>query len=185
MLLNYSVVEDSWESLVLRGDQTSQSKWNKSWIFIGRTDAEAEAPILWAPDAKYWLIGKDWERSKAGGEGDDRRWDGWMASPTQLLNSLSKFWELVVDRETWSAAVHWVAKIWHDWVTELKWTEPSYLKFRGRLEEDVLLLLLSCFSCVRLCATPWTAAYQASPSTGFSRQEHWSGLPFPSPKKMY
>ena len=45
----------------------------------------------------------------------------------------------------------------------------------------LLLLLLSRFSCVRLCATPWTAAYQASPSLGFSRQEHWSGLPFPSP----
>ena len=47
----------------------------------------------------------------------------------------------------------------------------------------VLLLLLSRFSRVRLCATPWTAAYQASPSMGFSRQEHWSGLPFPSPMR--
>ena len=45
----------------------------------------------------------------------------------------------------------------------------------------LLLLLLSRFSPVQLCATPWTAAYQASPSMGFSRQEHWSGLPFPSP----
>ena len=45
----------------------------------------------------------------------------------------------------------------------------------------LLLLLLSRFSRVRLCATPWTAAYQAFPSLGFSRQEHWSGLPFPSP----
>ena len=45
----------------------------------------------------------------------------------------------------------------------------------------LLLLLLSRFSRVRLCETPWTAAYQASPSMGFSRQEHWSGLPFPSP----
>ena len=44
-----------------------------------------------------------------------------------------------------------------------------------------MLLLLSCFSRVRLRETPWTAAYQASPSLGFSRQEHWSGLPFPSP----
>ena len=44
----------------------------------------------------------------------------------------------------------------------------------------LLLLLLSHFS-VQLCATPWTAAYQASLSMGFSRQEHWSGLPFPSP----
>ena len=45
----------------------------------------------------------------------------------------------------------------------------------------LLLLLLSRFSRVRLCVTPWTAAYQASPSMGFSRQEHCSGLPFPSP----
>ena len=44
-----------------------------------------------------------------------------------------------------------------------------------------LLLLLSRLSCVQLCVTPWTVAYQASPSMGFSRQEHWSGLPFPSP----
>ena len=45
----------------------------------------------------------------------------------------------------------------------------------------LLLLLLSRFSRVRLCVTPRTAAHQASPSIGFSRQEHWSGLPFPSP----
>ena len=45
----------------------------------------------------------------------------------------------------------------------------------------LLLLLLSCFSCVRLCAIPQTAAHQAPPTLGFSRQEHWSGLPFPSP----
>ena len=51
--------------------------------------------------------------------------------------------------------------------------------FRKRLL--LLLLLLSCFSHVRLCATPETAAHQAPPSLGFSRQEHWSGLPFPAP----
>ena len=45
----------------------------------------------------------------------------------------------------------------------------------------LLLLLLSCFSCVRLCATPWMAAHQAPPSLGFSRQEHWIGVPLPSP----
>ena len=48
-------------------------------------------------------------------------------------------------------------------------------------EGELLLLLLSRFSRVRLCATPETAAHQAPPSLGFSRQEHWSGLPFPSP----
>ena len=51
----------------------------------------------------------------------------------------------------------------------------------GRKVMTNLLLLLSRFSCVRLCATPQTAAHQAPPSLGFSRQEHWSGLPFPSP----
>ena len=64
--------------------QPVHPKGNQFWIFIGRTDAEAETPILWPPDVKNWLIGKDWcwERLKAGGEGDDRGWDGWMASPT-------------------------------------------------------------------------------------------------------
>ena len=59
-------------------------KGNQSWIFIGNTDAESETPILWPHDAKNWLIGKDpdgWETLKAGGEGDDRGWDGWVASP--------------------------------------------------------------------------------------------------------
>ena len=65
--------------------QPVNHKGNECWIFIGRTDAEAEVPILWPPDAKSQLIRKRpwcWERLKAGGEGDDREWDGWMASPT-------------------------------------------------------------------------------------------------------
>ena len=53
--------------------------------------------------------------------------------------------------------------------------------FKKFIYITLLLLLLSRFSRVRLCAIPWTAAHQASPSLGFSRQEHWSGLPFPSP----
>ena len=60
-------------------------KGNQPWIFIGRTDTEAETPILWPPDLRSRLIGKDpdcWERLKAGGEGGNRGWDGWMASPT-------------------------------------------------------------------------------------------------------
>ena len=61
-------------------------KGNQPWIFFGRTDAKAEAPILWPPDAKNWLIGKDPDAVKGprvGGEGEDREWDGWMASSTQ------------------------------------------------------------------------------------------------------
>ena len=57
MLLNYG--EDSWESLELQGVQPVSPKENQSWIFIGRTDAETEAPILCPLDAKNWLTGKD------------------------------------------------------------------------------------------------------------------------------
>ena len=60
-------------------------KGSQPWIFNGRTDADAEAPILWPPDVKNWLIGKDWwwRRLKAGREEGDRGWDGWMASLTR------------------------------------------------------------------------------------------------------
>ena len=76
MLLNCGVGENSWESLGLQGNQTSQSKGN-TLIFIKRTDAEAEAPILWPPDGKKWLIrkypdaGKDWRQKEKGTTGDE------------------------------------------------------------------------------------------------------------------
>ena len=63
--------------------QPVHPKVNQSWIFIGRTDAESETPILWPPDAKNWLIRKDPDAGKEWREGGDRGWDGWMASPTQ------------------------------------------------------------------------------------------------------
>ena len=68
MLLNCGVGEDSWESLGLQGDPTSSSKGNQSWIFIGRTDVEAETPILWPPDVKSLLIGKDPDAGKDRGQ---------------------------------------------------------------------------------------------------------------------
>ena len=104
-------------------------KGNQSWIFIGRTDAEAETPIVWPPDAKNWLIGKDpnaekdWRQEEKGTteeEGDDRGWDGWMASPTR--------WTWV-----WPGSGSWwwtgkpgmlqsmgLQRVRHNWVTELK-----------------------------------------------------------------
>ena len=66
--------------------QQVNAKGNQSWIFIGRTNAEAEAPILWPTDVNKLLIRKDsinWEKLKVGGEEDDGRWEGWMASPTR------------------------------------------------------------------------------------------------------
>ena len=56
--------EGSWESLGLQGDQTNQSKGNQPWIFIGRTAAEGEALVLWPPDAKSPLTGKDSDAGK-------------------------------------------------------------------------------------------------------------------------
>ena len=78
-------------------------KRNKPWIFTGRTDAAAEAPVLWPPDVKSRLTGKDPDTGKdwgQGREGGNRGWDGWMASPTQWI-SLSKLRETVKDREAW------------------------------------------------------------------------------------
>ena len=68
-----------------RSNQPVHPRGDQSWVFIGRTDVEAETPILWLPDGKSWLLKRPWfgERLRAGGEGDDRGWDGWMASPTQ------------------------------------------------------------------------------------------------------
>ena len=66
--------------------QPFHPKGDQSWVFTRRTDVEAETPVLWPPNAKCWFTGKEpwcWERLRAGGEGDDRGWDGWMVSPTQ------------------------------------------------------------------------------------------------------
>ena len=62
-----------------------------------------------------------WEGLKVGGEGDDREWYGWMASPTQW--TWVWLWLLVMDREAWRAAVHGSQRVGHDWATELNWTE--------------------------------------------------------------
>ena len=77
MLLNCGVGEDSWESLGLQGDPTIHPKGDQSWVFIGRTDVEAETPILWPPDAKSQLIwkdpdaGKDWGQEEKGTTEDE------------------------------------------------------------------------------------------------------------------
>ena len=86
MNLNCGVGEDSWESLGLQGDPTSPSKGDQYWVFIGRTDAEAEALILWPPDVKSWLIGKDPDAGKHWGQEEKGTTEDEMVGWPHLLD---------------------------------------------------------------------------------------------------
>ena len=106
--------------------QPVHPKGDQSWIFTGRTDAEAETPILWPPDGEeltHWKRPWCWERLKAGGEGDDRGWDGWMVSLIQWtwvwINSRSYSW---TGRPGVLQSVG-SQRVRHDWATELNWTK--------------------------------------------------------------
>ena len=110
--------------------QPVHSEGDQPWDFFGRNDAKAEAPVLWTPHVKSWLIGKDWcwERLGTGREGDDRGWDGWMASRTQWT------WVWVNSGRWWWTGRPGVLRftglqrVGHDWATEMNWTELNNLK---------------------------------------------------------
>ena len=103
--------------------QPVHPKGNQSWVFIGRTDAEAETPILWPPDVKNWLTrknpdaGKDWRQEEKG------MTDGWMASPawwTWVWVSSGSWWW--TGKTGMLQSMGW-QRIRQDWATELNWIE--------------------------------------------------------------
>ena len=128
------LLENTLESPLNSRIKLVNPKGNEPWIFIGRTEAKAEALVIWPPDTKSWLIGKELMLGKI--EGRRRGWQRmrWLDDIIDLTDlSLSKLLETVKDREVWHAAVHGVAKSQtrlSDWTaTIICWCLPVLVLF--------------------------------------------------------
>ena len=142
MLLSYGVGEDSWESLGLQGDSSSVGS-NHCWIFLGVHWKDwcwswnSNTLATWCKELTHSKRPWYWERLRAGGEGDDRGWDGWMASPTQWtrvwVNSGSCWWTGRPGVLQFMGS----QRVRHDWATELNWCEID-CQFRFNTWDRVL-----------------------------------------------
>ena len=194
MLLSYAFGEDSWESPNCKEIKPVLPKGYQSWIFIGRTDAEAEAPILWPPDVKNWLTGKDsdagkdWRQEEKGKTEDEmvgwhHRFDGHEFEQAPGVGDGQGGLACWSPWGSQRVGYKWL-RDWTDWKPE-QWilTLSSYQESAEELLSGFIQGHLrmqwkvKSLSPVWLFETPWTVAHQAPLSMGFSRQEYWSGLP--------
>ena len=145
MLLNCGVGEDSLESLGLQGVPTSPS-WRRSVLGVHWKDWcwswNSNILSTWCEELTHWKRPWCWEGLGSGGEGDDRGWDGWMASLTRWawvwVNSGSWWWT-GKPGELWFMGLQ---RVGHDWATELNWTD-SYWQRMGsfKLRSQIRLIM--------------------------------------------
>ena len=136
MLLNCGVGEDSWESLGLQGDPTSLS-WRRSVLGVHWKDWcwswNSITLATWCEELTHLKRPWCWERLKAGREGHNRGWDGWMASLTQC----TWVWVAVGDGQGGLVCCSsWGCRVRHDWATELNW-KASYLLLKYHDRKDI------------------------------------------------
>ena len=130
MLLNCGFGEESWESLGLQGDPTSPF-WQRSALgFLLRTDAKAETPVLWAPHAKSWLIGKDSDAGRDWGQEEKGMSEDGMAGWHHWLDGSESQWTPGVgDGQGGLGMLRFMGsqRVGHDWATDLIWSDLGCL----------------------------------------------------------